>query len=110
MMYSPSSSSRYYRMNCNDDVVVSASDAAAMRHDLRTLKSQVYEVCRQSAADHNLCERIRSSIDINNLYYSSSPRYNLGSSNSSTAAVTKTVLDNNKNNNATVTVVDTVKY
>ncbi|QEI03421.1 hypothetical protein [Spodoptera cosmioides nucleopolyhedrovirus] len=109
MFYSPSSnSSRYYRTYNNNspwcDNVVTPSDAAAMRHDLRTLKSQVYEVCRQSAVDHNLCERIRSSIDTDNVYY---PRYNSNSSTS--AAVTKTVLDNNKKN-ATVTVVDTVKY
>ena len=106
MLYSPSS--RYYRTNnwCDDSVVVTAADAAAMRQDLRTLKSQVYEVCRQSAIDHNLCERIRSSIDTN-VYYST-PRYNIGST------VTKTLLNNNNNNNnnnnATVAVVDTVKY
>ncbi|QNV47774.1 hypothetical protein [Alphabaculovirus altersperidaniae] len=104
-MFSPTS--RYRTNNCYGDAVT-VTDAAAMRHDLRTLKSQVYEVCRQSASDHNLCERIKSSIDTNNsnLYYSSSsysPRYNLSSGVGS-----RTVLDNK--NNATVTVVDTVKY
>ncbi|AYN44970.1 se10 [Alphabaculovirus alterspexiguae] len=74
----------------------------ALRHDLRTLKSQVYEICQQSSiTDRNLCDRIKNSMD---------------NSSSSTKDVTARYLITGKGkttNNGTssaVAVVDTVKY
>ncbi|AIZ48571.1 asb013 [Agrotis segetum nucleopolyhedrovirus B] len=85
-----------------------------MRKDLRTLKSQVYEMCQQSVSDRSLCDRIRptSSID-NTIYYPSSSRY--FNNNSSSNIITTTTTNRNNNDNAknvgtTVTVVDPIKY
>lgn len=90
--------------SCNgDDVVLVNNDT--LRNDLRTLKSQVYEICQQSSADRNLCERIRTSMD-----YSYYPTTTTTIRKKANVNTTKTaVVDSNKNNAAaTVTVVDTV--
>ncbi|AUV65274.1 hypothetical protein [Alphabaculovirus myunipunctae] len=50
---------RFYAYNY--DNIMRQHDA--IRNDLRTLKSQVYEVCQQSNADRGLCDRIKSSLD-----------------------------------------------
>ena len=91
--------------SCNgDDVVLVNNDT--LRNDLRTLKSQVYEICQQSSADRNLCERIRTSMDYS--YYPTTTTTTIRKK--ANVNTTKTaVVDSNKNNAAaTVTVVDTV--
>ncbi|ABM45726.1 unknown protein [Spodoptera frugiperda multiple nucleopolyhedrovirus] len=101
MFYSSSPYMRTYRSCGNDTMMNYNNNHETLRHDLQTLKYQVYEMCQQSTTDRNLCDRIKSSIDTSSSSYVVRP----------VVPTTKTILSNNKKNGGgTVTVVDTVKY
>ncbi|ACI28718.1 hypothetical protein AgipMNPV_gp016 [Agrotis ipsilon multiple nucleopolyhedrovirus] len=90
------------------------SQHESMRKDLRTLKSQVYEMCQQSVSDRSLCERIRTT-SMDNYYPSSSSSSSRYLTNNNNKIITTTTTnrnnnDINKNVATTVTVVDPIKY
>lgn len=91
-----------YRMPCSYFDTTHNQQHDTLRRDLRTLKSQVYEMCQQSSGtDRSLCDRIKNSID----YSTSSSRDVTGR-----YLITGKTTTTNNNGTGTVAVVDAVKY
>ncbi|AAZ38178.1 ORF-12 [Agrotis segetum nucleopolyhedrovirus A] len=106
MFYSP----RYnYRGTAPYSYSTLISQHDDIRHDLRTLKSQMYEICQQSTADRSLCDRIKSS-SLDTTYYPLSNRTRCDSDVLKISTTTTNRNLNTANNGAAVKVVDTIKY
>jgi hypothetical protein len=81
-------------------------------NEMRSLKSQMYELCQQSTADRGLCNRIKSSLD-NSVYPGVRNYDSTKAITTTTTYPTSTNRINNHNNDsaaAAVVVVDPAKY